>query len=459
MRALVVLFTLISLGVQGQVTVRVTSIPANTPANPELFIAGTFNSWNPGDAAFKLTKTGSMYEITVPAATGAAQYKITRGSWTGCEGTASGGQINNRTFTYSPNLVVEIQVAGWEGSSGTVSTALPNVHIVSNTFFIPQLNKTRSVWIYLPNDYDSVPAKHYPVMYMHDGQNVFDASTSFAGEWSVDETLSNKQKAGDYGCIVVAIDNGGASRLDEYSPYRNTAYGGGQGEAYISFLVNTLKPYIDSVYRTKPGREFTSIAGSSMGGLISLYAIVEYPMVFSKAGIFSPAFWFSDSLFAFVAGKTKQADVRLYFVAGLNESQSLVNDIDSMMVLLKSTGYTDAEMVSQVKADGAHSEWFWKREFGACYDWLYKGISTGIENRDLNSWKNIRVHPNPVKDTFYLSVNAVEIELVSKDGRHLQQWKNIKAGSPLLIRGLNPGNYILYIKTTEGTVDKKLLVE
>jgi predicted alpha/beta superfamily hydrolase len=459
MRILLVLFTLIAFGANSQVTIRVTSLPVSTPSNPTLFVAGSFNGWNPGDSSFMFIKNGPVYEITLPAATGAAQYKITRGSWTGCEGTAGGGQISNRTFTYSPNLVIEIQIAGWEGSSGASSTALPNVHIISSSFFIPQLNKTRRVWIYLPNDYDSAPARRYPVMYMHDGQNVFDASTSFSGEWGVDETLSNKQKNGDQGCIVVAVDNGGASRLDEYSPYRNPAYGGGQGEAYVSFLVNTLKPYIDSAYRTKPEREYTSIAGSSMGGLISLYALVEHPLVFSKAGIFSPAFWFSDSLYAFIAGKPKQADVRIYFVAGLNESQSLVNDMDSMIVLLKSVGYTDAEIVSQVKVDGAHSEWFWKREFGACYDWLYKGTNTGIANRSLEKWKNITVYPNPVKDTFYLSVYADEVKLVSKEGKQLQQWKQVKAGTPLLIKGLNPGNYILYIKNSEGTTDKKLLVE
>jgi predicted alpha/beta superfamily hydrolase len=459
MRIIAVLFTLIALGGNCQVTLRITSLPLITPENPTLFVAGNFNGWNPEDSVYMFAKNGSSYEITLPAFTGQAQYKITRGSWPTCEGTSNGGQIGNRTFNYSPGLLVEIQVAGWEGSSGSVSTALSNVHIISNVFPMPQLGKSRRVWIYLPNDYDSQETKRYPVMYMHDGQNVFDAATAFSGEWGVDETLSNKQRSGDNGCIIVAIDNGGANRLDEYSPYQNPSYGGGQGEAYTSFLVNTLKPYIDSTYRTKPERGNTAIAGSSMGGLISLYATIEYPMVFSRVGVFSPALWFSDSLYAFVSGKMKQADMKFYFVAGQNESQNMVKDMDSMISLLKSTGYTNDEIVSRVKSDGAHSEWFWKREFGACYDWLFDPVSTGVEKVAGSEPKNILVYPNPVKDTFHLSVFAESVQLINKHGKLVHTWRQVKAHTPLLINQVKTGSYILRIKTLGASIDKKLLVE
>ena len=104
--------------------------------------------------------------------------------------------------------------------------------------------------------------KYYPVLYMQDGQNLFDDSTSFAGEWEVDEALHNLQMDGNYGCIVVAIENGGTERNDEYSEFNNPSYGGGQGDEYCDFMVSTLKPYIDSHYRTLSTRDFTAVAGA-----------------------------------------------------------------------------------------------------------------------------------------------------------------------------------------------------
>ena len=178
-----------------------------------------------------------------------------------------------------------------------------NVKLLSNNFYMPQLNKNRRIWIYLPNDYETNTNKRYPVLYMHDGQNCFDKTTAFAGEWGIDETLNYKEKNGDKGCIVVAIDNGGASRLDEYSPYVNSQYGGGKGDDYLDFLALTLKPFIDSAYRTFPDKNNTAMAGSSMGGLITMYALFKYPNIYGKAGIFSPAFWFSNQLYTYVLNK------------------------------------------------------------------------------------------------------------------------------------------------------------
>jgi predicted alpha/beta superfamily hydrolase len=459
MRILIVLFTLMVSGVYAQVTVRVVSLPANTPEPAALFIAGSFNGWNPGDSAYMLKRSGALYEIVLPAAEGTAHFKITRGSWGLCEGTTTGGRIENRSFVYSPGMVVPVNIEGWENSAGAASTAVESVHIINETFPVPQLGKTKRVWICLPEGYASDLSKRYPVLYMHDGQNVFDAATSFSGEWGVDETMKGLQQRGDKGCIVVGIDNGGASRLDEYSPFVNPVYGGGQGAAYTGFLVNTLKPYIDSAYRTKPGREHTGIAGSSMGGLISLYAAIAYPEVFSKAGIFSPAFWFTDSLYGFIAGHQKKLPAKFYFIAGKNESLSLGSDMDSMVVLLRSVGYTDKEIVSQIKDDGAHSEWFWRGEFAGCYNWLYNGVSTGIRNRDLRTWKSITVSPSRVKDMFSLSVDALSVDLVNRDGKPLFHWENVQAGTQLSAPGLRAGNYVLCIRTDKGVTDKKLMIE
>ena len=198
------------------------------------------------------------------------------------------------------------------------STATPSVSILSCAFEMPQLQRSRRVWLYLPPGYDAPGnTARYPVLYMHDGQNVFDAATSYVGEWGVDETLDSLAAAGVTAPIVVAVDHGGERRLDEYSPWRNETFRwpgsdpdapaapgpgpGGEGEAYVEFLTTTLKPTIDARFRTLPGRETTGILGSSMGGLISLYAALRHPDVFGRVGVFSPAFWFAPEMYDWTA--------------------------------------------------------------------------------------------------------------------------------------------------------------
>ncbi len=241
----------------------------------------------------------------MPASTGTIQYKFTRGGWSKVEGDANGNPRPNRAFTYGNGQTVNIEILSWEdldGSSGT-STAAPNVQILSTSFAMPQLNRTRRIWLYLPPDYQT-GNRRYPVIYMHDGQNLFDNTTSFSGEWGIDETL-NQLFPTDSGAIVVGIDNGGSDRTNEYSPWMNPQYGGGQGDLYARFIVETLKPYIDQNFRTKPEREFTATIGSSMGGLISYYLGLKHQQVFSKIGIFSPSFWFSSGVLTFSDTLTK----------------------------------------------------------------------------------------------------------------------------------------------------------
>ena len=382
-----------------QVHIELT-VSANTPATDSIYVAGSFNAWSPNAAAYKLQKVGEVYRITLPASSGTAQFKFTRGSWETVEGTSNGSFTPNRTFAYSSNLNLNLTVAGWEdkklGGGGSGSTALSNVKILSDTFYIPQLNRKRRIWIYLPNDYASA-SKMYPVLYMHDGQNLFDNLTAFSGEWGIDEAMLTMEKAGYAGCIVVGIDNGGAQRLNEYSPFLNTTYGGGQGEEYAAFLVQTLKPYIDANYRTLKDRSNTIIAGSSMGALISLYAAIKYPQVFSRVGLFSPAYWFSDSLLQFIKQQTINEPIRFYHISGANESATMVRNMQKYDSLLATEGYAMIDRKLVVKSDGAHSEWFWKREFPEAFTWLVNGpvgLQSGLIEK-LNA--ETTIYPNPVQ--------------------------------------------------------------
>ena len=138
-----------------------------------------------------------------------------------------------------------------------------------STFTIeaPQLKTAKKIWVYLPKNY-LVSKKKYSVIYMHDAQNLFDAKTSYSGEWNVDEKLDSLNAQ----VIVIGIEHGNDKRLEELTPYKNEKYGGGKATDYLEFIVKTLKPKIDKTYRTKPEKKNTTIMGSSVGGLTSFYA-------------------------------------------------------------------------------------------------------------------------------------------------------------------------------------------
>lgn len=152
----------------------------------------------------------------------------------------------------------------------------------------------RTLLAWLPPSYGDEPERRYPVIYVHDGQNVFDTATSNSGEWKADETLTRLAAEGQE-AIAVGIPHGGERRFHEYSaaphPELPQTWGGGGADAYVAFLVETVKPRVDGHFRTLSGPESTIVIGSSMGGLVSLHALLTRPDVFGHAGVMSPAFW------------------------------------------------------------------------------------------------------------------------------------------------------------------------
>ncbi|MDB4909112.1 MAG: esterase [Gemmatimonadetes bacterium] len=368
-----------------QLTIHVTKSPP-IPANAAIYVAGGFNGWNPGSASWKMTRLAdSTWAITMPSGvTGTVEFKLTVGSWDHVELLANGDQMANRTATV-PRTGAEtlsVVVARWDTKSGVGTprkhTASANVHVLSDTFAIPQLGRERRVWLYLPPGYATSKLR-YPVLYMHDGQNVFDAATSFAGEWGIDETLDSLHALGDRGVIVVAVDNGETHRMSEYNPWKNAnpALMGGEGDRYVDFLAKTLKPYIDAHYRTMPSRENTGVMGSSMGGLISLYAALKYPTVFGRAGVFSSAHWTAPELYSFVKKvKPLTPAPKFYFVVGGKETPdgSMGVQQAALVDTLVASGFLRGSSIeASMPPDGVHSEWFWRREFPRAYLWLFSG--------------------------------------------------------------------------------------
>lgn len=453
--ALLLFWLLLPALVFAQLTIKVVAVPANTPQGANIYIAGTFNNWNPSDPTKILTSLGGgQYQIVLNPPVGTVEFKFTRGGWPTVEGDANGNQLPNRTTTYNGQpKTVELTILSWEDlPSGT--TAAANVTLLDDDFYMPQLNKNRKIWIYLPPDYQT-STKHYPVLYMQDAQNLFDDYTSFSGEWEVDESLNELFTQGDYGCIVVGIENGGADRLDEYSPWVNSEYNeGGDGAAYVEFMVNTLKPYVDEHYRTLPGRNTTGVMGSSMGGLISMYALAERQDVFAKAGIFSSAFWFGgDGPVNNVLANPKEGDVRVYFLAGAdeegdgNQSNYVVEDMQAVANAMSTAGFGPNEKQVVIKNDGQHAEWFWAREFPDAYIWLFQN-SVATSGPAQNT--TFKVFPNPAGDWVRLSgfdnEAKVRIQILGADGK-LWRDTTVSAGEAIWTGDLPAGAFVVKAKS------------
>lgn len=441
-----------------QLTLKVSAIPANTPAGDKIYVVGTFNNWDPADATKTLTKAADgSYSIVLTPAVGEVKFKFTRGAWAKVEGNANGTYLPDRVVNYTGQATtLNLSILSWEdlGGGGTGGgTAAANVSMLDDDFNIPQLNRTRRIWIYVPPDYQTNLSKRYPVLYMHDGQNLFDAKlTAFGTEWQVDESLNNLFQQGDYGCIVIGIDNS-ASRLDEYSPWVNSQYGGGQGDEYVDFIVKNLKPYVDANYRTLPTRQSTGIMGSSMGGLISMYAFSERQDVFSKAGIFSPAFWFKrDSVNRHVATHTRKGNARVYFLAGAQESTSVnvAQDVQTVSNSMTTAGFLASEKLTKVSPDGEHSEWFWAREFSDAYKWLFKDAVTSTATPGK---EKLEIFPNPAGEWIRFSGvptgEVLQLKVLGTDGK-LWRDTTIRAEEAFWTGDLPKGAYIVKVKSAKG---------
>jgi predicted alpha/beta superfamily hydrolase len=270
------------------------------------------------------------------------------------------------------SILLTIVLLLWACSEPTkTSTVTENVQVLPYQFVMADLDRLRTVRLYLPPSYHN-SEKSYPVIYMHDGQNLFDDMTAFAGEWGVDESLNQLVEKQGIEVIVVGIDNGGDFRMNELSPWENKRFGVAQGEQYMDFIVEVVKPFIDTNFRTKTDRLNTAIVGSSMGGLISHYAIHAYPEVFSKAGIFSPAYWYSQDVFSFSKLKKAQLDARLYVMYGDKEGNGMIADTDKMLRQLRQQGHPRQNTLFKRVPNGEHNEQLWRTEFTEAIQWLFQ---------------------------------------------------------------------------------------
>ncbi len=252
-----------------------------------------------------------------------------------------------------------------------VEQYLPKIKVISEEFEVPQLGKRRRIAALLPHDYFETD-KHYPVLYLQDGQNLFDNRSPF-GNWHVDHHLSKMATLGKNDIIVVAIDHGDKDRIQEYSPPEVTRFGVSFGKQYARFLTETLKPFVDKNFRTLPGRNHTGIGGSSMGGLISIYCGLIYPDIYSKLMIFSPSLWIAPRIYFQAINFSNAFETKIYLYAGGKEGESMIPNIERLKSVLERHGYDGKRIKFKVTIDpeGQHNEARWGIEFPKAIDWLY----------------------------------------------------------------------------------------
>ncbi|HVF96653.1 MAG TPA: alpha/beta hydrolase-fold protein [Flavisolibacter sp.] len=345
-------------------------LPAYHRIADTVFLAGSFNNWHPKNHKFSTTALNSKDGITIDLPRGMIEYKFTHGGWDNVESGSEGNPLPNHVLTVESDTTVLVDIDHWTDhfpKKEKESSACKNVQILDTAFYIPQLNRHRRVWIYLPQSY-ATSNKKYPVLYMQDGQNLFDNATSSFGEWGVDEALDSLcMDKGEV--IVVGVDHGSEKRINEYSPFDTEQHGKGEGDAYVDFLANTLMPYINRHYRTKKSAGYTAVAGSSMGGLISFYAMLKYPNKFGAAGVFSPAFWVAPELKEYAIKRAPKVKGRMYFYAGDKEGDRMVPDMFMVMEVLNK--HSKVQVESRIRPEGQHSESMWREEFPLFYNWLY----------------------------------------------------------------------------------------
>ena len=459
MKKLIILifFIVISSVAFNQVTIKITSVPQfYTPFLDTIFISGTFNGWNTSDPAYRMIpQPDGTYSISITGISGSfVEYKFTRGTWDVEETQLDGSFLPNRSFTFTDNMTIENQVANWKDQLGW-HTSVGNTKILDMDFYIPQLNRYRRVWIYLPQDYYTAN-NSYPVMYMHDGQNLFDNVYAAFGEWNVDETMESIFSSFSTSAIIVGIDNS-VERLNEYSPWYNIDYAvGGLGDEYASFIVNTLKPFIDGYFRTVSDRQHTAIMGSSMGGLISFFAATEYQNIFSKAGIFSPSFWFSDSVYSFIQQRGHQYDMRYYFLSEDNGG-TVVENSNKVIDTLLANGFSSNELIHKTVLGANHNEQFWSSEFGDAFKWLFDGITNSKMIDSEKQSIDFYYDSNQNKLVFSDYTNEIHIEVHNTMGQKVFSNKTEKQ-KVFNFPSLKCGIYLISVRNESMTTSKKVII-
>lgn len=378
----ILFLTTVSHAQDTQLLTLIVNVPAHTPTASSFYFTGgpeTGCNWQLQCLRFQTVDAPGLsfgVQLKLPRALKKIEFKVTRGSWLNEAARPDGSPLDNQVVELNGTQTIQVlSVTNWKdlGPMGIMGDV---VHL--NNVYSPQLGNSRDVSVWLPPSYSIASQKHYPVIYMHDGQNLFDPKTSSYGvDWDISQTMTRLALQTGQEAIVVGINSLSAVRFDEYD-YTI------KGADYARFLIETLKPAIDQGFRTKPGRDSTFVAGSSMGALISVALVWEHAEVFSKALAFSlPAFIHDGSISNLIkASSLPTLPFQMYIDHGdwghdSGYKQSVVDFIN----LCYQKGVRPDQVAYAEFPYHDHTEADWARRFQRPAEWLLNGSSYELARR------------------------------------------------------------------------------
>lgn len=361
-------------------------VPPETPRYQKIYLAGNvtqLGSWRAEGLELKKADDG-RYETTIELAGGVpVEYKVTRGSWNTVERGPDGAEMEDRTLNPTKTQSVNIKVATWVDQGKAEpgkSTLTGNVKLIVG-FHSTLLNNDRTLAVYLPPGYDDNPDQRYPVLYMQDGQNLFDAATSFAGvEWNADETADKLIKEGKIQPVIIVGIYNSPDRTEEYTPLQISENDPvARGVYYGWFVAYEVKRFIDKNYRTLPDREHTAIAGSALGGLIALDIARAHKDVFGACAALSPSLWSAEGelLSQWTADNSWMKDTRFWIDMGEGETEDYpageaIPHLQTLAATMKSAGLEEGKDFKEVVVKGDETnETAWSKRFGDVLTYLY----------------------------------------------------------------------------------------
>ncbi len=342
------------------------TVPADTPADSVIHVSGNqpeLGDWDGVGVPLARSSDGRWTRaLNFPIGT-TIEFKVTRGSWETVEKDATGGEIANRTHTMvSASDTLDVTVAAWRDLVGVPPgpAGLDFIRGVSSQFLAPD----RDIVVYTPPGYDEATGTRYPVLYMHDGQNLMDGATSaFGVAWEIDDTATSLIDAARIEPIIIVGIYNTSDRIDEYTPVIDEGRGdGGNADNYGRFIIEELKPDIDATYRTKPDAASTGLCGSSLGGLVSLYLGLERSDVFARLGVVSPSIWWANQdIVARVQALSAKLPLSIWLDMGTAEGDgSALEDARTLRDALVAEGWVlDADLKYGEYEGAAHNEAAW----------------------------------------------------------------------------------------------------
>ena len=345
-----------------QVTFQVAT-PAPLTRNEAVYVTGAereLGDWKTDVLSLTRTDSNKWSGVVALPPDIPIEFKITRGSWDTEEVLKDGGIPPNHVIEPGGDTNVAISIAAWKDSAPPPPPKITGNYRIHDKVHSKYLRLDRKVIVWLPPSYDKDPTRRYPVLYMHDGQQVFDPQTStHQQDWEVDETCTKLMAEGKMQEIIVVAVYCTVDRFDEY----NASV---KGQNYAKFLIEELKPFIDKEYRTLPDRDHTAVAGSSMGGKMSFYLAWTHPEVYFGAACLSPAFVYDNNELelGLVRRATQCPDIKIYLYCGEGDEleKKLMPGMQEMTRLLVKRGFAGGEnLLIDEDPPAPHNEAAWAR--------------------------------------------------------------------------------------------------